>query len=1275
VRAIYRNIINKFSFGFTDQYISRQFQPYSHFTLEAVDSRGIPMVYYLRGFLATSPYHETTSDLSYRANTCPRRRNQVAFSAQKIFLAGLLSISTVAMAFPTEEPRPGIVVSSIAEHSVTERSGLREGDILQSWTAGEAQGSLESPFDLLLVETEQLSRGRVVFAGWRGNEPRQWTVEPGYLGLNTRPNFPSALLRLYQQGEDLVRKGSLAEGINYWRAAANQTSPSESALLQIWLLTRMAEAFAASHEWQQADLTYAEVLERTDGVKPQIKAFLLRAWGDTFKQRGDWTNAEKHYREAEELVRKIAPDSLLRANLLDLEGEAERKKLADVSDPEQHFLQAMEIQKRLSPVSLDLANSLCGLGFIAAEKGELDKAQDLQNQALQIRERLAPASLDLAASLDSLGYLAHLRSELDQAEKFYRQSLTIREKLSPGSLEISATLINLGSVFWDRGDWDTTEQYQMQALDIALKIAPDSLIAAAVLSNLGNLAGERGDMIKAEKYNNRALEIHQRIAPASVYVARTLSSLGEVAAARGDYLKAEEYCLQALAMIEKLAPENPEIALDLINLSEIAEARNDLEKAKQYSRRALEIRQKYAPESDDVARALNSLGNIALKSGARNEAEAYQRRALAIWAKLAPGSLDYASVLNDLGNVLRASGERMEAAKYYRQALEARQKVNPGGYVVADSLHALGDLYLQEGKLTEAENAYQQGRKILEKLAPESKQYGEILAGLARIAVSKGQLDEAASLFEDALRAMEAQVHHWSEQEELRSELRAEYSKVYQDYIELLVKTNRAELAFNVFERSRARSFLETLAERDLAFEVELPPELRRARLENFARYDSIQAQLMKLDPARDEDRTSVEQLSQKLRELQDEREQIAAQVRKASPHFAALQYPKPLDAAAARKALDPGTVLLAYSVGEKETILFAISSDSQTAHKGVSVFHLPLGEKALRDKVEALRGLLQSWNVSDTRAFANASQTLYRSLVAPAEGMLSGATRVLIVPDGPLQVLPFAALLRDGNHYLMEWKPIHTAVSVTVYAELKNTTAAWEPSGNQLTAFGDPKYPPAGSMQTTTAHNLELRSAIERDHGLTPLPFSRDEVNAIAGLFPHHSELFLGDDATERNAKNVSTGTRYLHFATHALVDDQFPLNSALVLTIPDHLSEGQENGLLQAWEILEQVHLNADLVTLSACKTGLGKEVKGEGLIGLTRAFQYAGAHSVLASLWSIPDVSTAEFMQHFYRHLQEGRSKDQALQEAQIDFLHLRQFSRPLYWAAFFIDGDWR
>ncbi len=147
------------------------------------------------------------------------------------------------------------------------------------------------------------------------------------------------------------------------------------------------------------------------------------------------------------------------------------------------------------------------------------------------------------------------------------------------------------------------------------------------------------------------------------------------------------------------------------------------------------------------------------------------------------------------------------------------------------------------------------------------------------------------------------------------------------------------------------------------------------------------------------------------------------------------------------------------------------------------------------------------------------------------------------------------------------------------------------------------------------------------------------------------------------------------VHFACHGLIDERFPLNSALALTILESPQEEQDNGLLQAWEIFEGVRLDADLVTLSACDSALGKEMGGEGLVGLTRAFQYAGARSVLASLWSVSDDSTADLMKRFYGYLKEGRSKDEALRAAQADLIQSQDFAHPYHWAAFQLTGDWR
>ena len=208
-------------------------------------------------------------------------------------------------------------------------------------------------------------------------------------------------------------------------------------------------------------------------------------------------------------------------------------------------------------------------------------------------------------------------------------------------------------------------------------------------------------------------------------------------------------------------------------------------------------------------------------------------------------------------------------------------------------------------------------------------------------------------------------------------------------------------------------------------------------------------------------------------------------------------------------------------------------------------------------------------------------------------------------------------------------------------------------------------------SGQSSTAHP-EVRAAVGRGLALTPLPSTREEVLGIAALYPG-ARTFLGAEATEERAKSTGKDASYLHFACHGLLDERSPLNSALALTIPEHPGEGQENGLLQAWEIFEGVRLNADLVTLSACDSALGQEMGGEGLLGLTRAFQYAGARSVLASLWSASDQATADLMVRFYTSLTKGRTKVDALQEAQGDLI--RAGVPPFHWATFQIFGDWR
>jgi CHAT domain-containing protein len=197
------------------------------------------------------------------------------------------------------------------------------------------------------------------------------------------------------------------------------------------------------------------------------------------------------------------------------------------------------------------------------------------------------------------------------------------------------------------------------------------------------------------------------------------------------------------------------------------------------------------------------------------------------------------------------------------------------------------------------------------------------------------------------------------------------------------------------------------------------------------------------------------------------------------------------------------------------------------------------------------------------------------------------------------------------------------------------------------------------------------VRGLTQRSVRLERLPHAREEITAIARLYPRQASLRAGAAANKRTVEREGAGARILHFACHGLIDDEDPLASALALS-----PEGeQDDGLLRAYEVMEKLKLNADMVVLSACETGLGEQTRHEGIIGLTRAFQYAGARSVVVSLWSIADASTARLMAELYRHLKAGASKDEALRRAQVALIRSKAYGHPFYWAPFVLVGDWR
>jgi CHAT domain-containing protein/tetratricopeptide (TPR) repeat protein len=890
-------------------------------------------------------------------------------------------------------------------------------------------------------------------------------------------------------------------------------------------------------------------------------------------------------------------------------------------------------------------------------------------EALRLRRGAAPGSLAEAASWHAIGRLHRIRGAIAPSEAAFHNALRLRRRLAPRSLETASTLNNLGIDASMRSDLDGAQTFYLQALGLIRPLLPDSLEEAQVLNNLGLLTREAGDLDAAERSLVRAGQIWQRLDPESEDLARAAVNLGAIASDRGDFTRAEEYQRVALARFQKIAPDSLEVAKILNNLGMNARDRGDLTEADSLFNRALAICHRLFPGSEEEATSLSSLSWTARERGRLDEAEAFTRRAFAIRSRQSPNGSAVALSLAMLGALAMERGDLGRAADLGQRAFDLQNRIAPGSLYEAEYLLFLAEVALAQGAPGRAEPLARQALAIRRRLSPRSGLEGEALDLVGLILQRQGRLREAEETCKEAVDAVEAQIGRLSGMDESRPGFQARFGRIYRHLIELQVARGEPAAALHTLERSRARALLALLAERDLAFEADVPAALleRQQRLDR--EYEKAQQSLAGLDPRL---AAELDPLLATLARLRGERAALAARIARASPRYASLRSPQPLELAGIRAVLDPGTVWLSYSVDDEKTFLFVVSAASFTVHT------LPIGRQALGEEVAVFRSLILRGREEARPAgpapepvLLAAGSRLYDLLVAPAAADIARAGRVLLSPDGPLHILPFAALVHgEPPVFLAEEKPWHSVLSATLYAEIRRGRRGDRAGTGPLVAFADPlvQAPAAGSVDDPGEAPVRRYR-----QGLRPLPGAREEVRALASLWGRDAYVYVGAAASEQRLRELPVRPRYLHFACHALLDRRYPLDSALALARP---ADPQDNGLLQAWEIFERLHLDAELVTLSACETGLGRDGGGEGLIGLTRAFQYAGARSVLASLWSVSDHTTAELMERFYALLRAGRPKDLALQEAQQALLHAGGgAAHPVHWAAFTLSGDWQ
>jgi CHAT domain-containing protein len=646
-------------------------------------------------------------------------------------------------------------------------------------------------------------------------------------------------------------------------------------------------------------------------------------------------------------------------------------------------------------------------------------------------------------------------------------------------------------------------------------------------------------------------------------------------------------------------------------------------------------------------------------------------------------------------------GEKPKALDYYNQSLTlARAGGDPR--LMAATLKNMGALYRDLGDYQKAlellNEALQMARRVGDKFNE-----GVALAQIAYVERARGNFLEAKQLIEAALDAVES-LRAGVKSQQLRASFLASTRDYYEFETDLLMRLHQQHptdgfdaAALAASEKGRARSLLELLAESRAEIREGVDASLL-AREQQLRDLIAAKAEKQIRLHSGQNHEDAADKLAKEIDGLTTDYEQVLAQIRETSPRYAALTQPLPLSLKEIQtKVLDNDTLLLEYALGEERSFLWAVTQSS------INTFELPKRQaveaaarhlyevvtdrnRVVKDETLAQRRLRVERSDAE---YQRAASALSNMLLQPAASQLKGK-RLLFVADGVLQYVPFAALPAPGSAgALVLDHEIINLPSASVLAVLRQENSARKQAPKTLAVLADPVFqsddPRIAAVSNDVAQKAHAENVSDEAYrsaresglgGFVRLRFTRQEANEIARLVPADKRLEALDFAASRANATSAALDQYqiVHFATHGLVNNRHPELSGIVLSLVDEKGQPQ-NGFLRLYEIYN-LKLNADLVVLSACQTAVGEEIKGEGLLGLTRGFMYAGAPRVVATLWQVDDRAASELMKRFYQKmLGEGLRPAAALKAAQVSMQSDSRWHSPHYWAAFTLQGEWR
>jgi CHAT domain-containing protein/tetratricopeptide (TPR) repeat protein len=984
------------------------------------------------------------------------------------------------------------------------------------------------------------------------------------------------------------------------------------------------------------------------------------------------------------------------------------------------YQKSLEIWNRLGDFHWR-AITLYSIGSIHRRLGELENARKLLGQSLDpdLSSRLktddwrlvASAWNDLGLTAADLGDEKSAFESLDKALRLYRDHGDRRGEAS--------ALNNIGYTYKALGRLSEAVEYFEKALPLR-RAENDQLREYNVVNNIGATYDALGEPQKALDSLAQTLQVWRELYKQDKLgdPDRLASALNNTAAAYdrvGESQKALDSYKEALAISRKSGNMQRQ-ASTLNNMGNFYDNLGDPALALEYYNQALALIRNNVKDPKAEANILTQIGQLQIAEGNLTRALEYFKRASAI----PQISQREAETLNNLGMVYSLEGNPGAALELHNDALaKVTRRPNNDLRGEAATLNKRSEAYRLLGNqslaLADLTTAVSLWRTLKD-------QRGEAIAlqAIAVVERDRSNLREALKFIAEATNIVESMRTRISSHQ-----LRATYFATQENYYQLNIDLNmklyqderspeRLAAALEASERSRARSLMDTLVEAHANITEGADPALLRQEreIEQKLRAKS-EAQIRLLNIKHDEQ--EVKSIARDISNLIIESEQVRDKIRISSPKYAHLTQPPTLTLAEIQQSLDPDTLMLEYSLGDKRSYVWAVTPSS------LNGFELP--ERALIEKtaqrvttalVERGRKVKgeteQQWRYRLGRAeteYVEASATLGKMVLEPVAALL-GNKRLVIVADGALQLLSFGALpATDDQRPLIEDHEIVYQASASVLALQRSELKNRRPARHAVVVLANPVFDkedervksatsgrgrnriPAAPLKkdtgaegdsagATSTRRTDVSRALD-DIGLNrfpSLPLSRMEADAIVKLVPKGEGMAaLGFNASRATATSPELSNyRIVHFATHGVVDFTNPELSGIVLSMVDDKGQLQD-GYLRLHDIYN-LNLPADLVVLSACQTGVGKQIRGEGLIALTRGFMYAGAKSVVASLWKVDDAATAALMAEFYKQMfTNGLKPAAALRTAQLNLSQQKRWRLPYYWASFVLQGEWK